>query len=277
MAQDIDTVSNQVTNSVLITIDMIKNNNLELVNLFSKKELCYYKMIDKFFNKCQSDKIIKMINIIDGNSNISLRILDWFVTKYSKRGIDINKDDELFDVHINYKAQLKSYKKRYFDPFRRKKRFNYIYNTNNTYSILQTTIGQLNFFRWAINYDIIIYVDTHLTQIMKAMNVSNKEILTKKKIKLTKNTMKKHKPVRDVSQSDSDISDNSVGDSNNELYSDEDSVGDSAGDSDGDSDDDNSIDKKSVYSNERTPSKASNNKKNIIKNNSEIDLVLSFD
>ena len=30
------------------------------------------------------------------------------------------------------------------------------YSTFNTYSILQTTIGQLNFFRWAINYDIII-------------------------------------------------------------------------------------------------------------------------
>jgi hypothetical protein len=167
----------------------IEYNNEKLVDFLTKKELCYYKMVDKFFKNCQSINIIKMIDIIDGKSNISLRVLDWFVTKYSKKGIDIQKDGELYDVHIIYKAQLKSYKKRYFDPFRRKKRFNYMYHIINPVSsqpeihLLQTTIGQLNFFRWAISYDIINFVDTYLGQITKAMNVANKEINNKKKNK----------------------------------------------------------------------------------------------
>lgn len=158
-------------------------SNLNLVQFFTKKELCYYKMIDKFYKNCSKDKIVKMIDIIDGISNISLRILDWFVTKFSRRGIDIVINDETYDIHINYKAQLKSYKKRYFDPFRRKKRFNYVYVINNEVRILQTTIGQLNFFKWAINYDIINYVETNFHYITKAMNASNKELNNKKKLK----------------------------------------------------------------------------------------------
>lgn len=149
-------------------------------SFFTKKELCYYKMIDKFFKKCPEDKIIKMLNIIDGQSDISLRILDWFVTKYAKRGIDFTRDGDTFDVHINYKAQLKSYKKRYFDPFRRKKKFNYKYTINGEERILYTTIGQLNFFRWAISNEIINFVEKYLPQITKAMNIANKEDKKKK-------------------------------------------------------------------------------------------------
>lgn len=159
---------------------MIDKEEFNPITFFSKKELCYYKMIDKFFKNCPQDKIIKMLNIIEGESEISLRILDWFVTKYSKRGIDFIKNDDIFDVHINYKAQLKSYKKRYFDPFKRKKKFNYKYVINGQEKILFTTIGQLNFFRWAINNDIIDFIEKYLPQITKAMNLSNKEDKKKK-------------------------------------------------------------------------------------------------
>lgn len=150
-------------------------DNFDPTTFFTKKELCYYKMIDKFFKKCPEDKIIKMLDIIDGQSEISLRILDWFVTKYAKRGIDFTRNGDTFDVHINYKAQLKSYKKRYFDPFRRKKKFNYKYTINGEEKVLYTTIGQLNFFRWAISNEIINFVEKYLPQITKAMNISNKE------------------------------------------------------------------------------------------------------
>lgn len=159
---------------------VIDKEEFNPITFFSKKELCYYKMIDKFFKNCPQDKIIKMLNIIEGESEISLRILDWFVTKYSKRGIDFIKNDDIFDVHINYKAQLKSYKKRYFDPFKRKKKFNYKYVINGQEKILFTTIGQLNFFRWAINNDIIDFIEKYLPQITKAMNLSNKEDKKKK-------------------------------------------------------------------------------------------------
>ena len=56
-------------------------------DFFTVKELCYYKKIDKFFTGCTKENIIKMIDIINGKSSISLRVLDWFVTKYSKKRI----------------------------------------------------------------------------------------------------------------------------------------------------------------------------------------------
>jgi len=62
--------------------------------------------------------------MINGNSKISLRLLDWFVTRHAKRhSISYFINDDKFNVHISYKAQLKSYKKRYFDPFRKGKKY----------------------------------------------------------------------------------------------------------------------------------------------------------
>ena len=158
---------------------------------FNTKEKYYYKMVNNFF---KNYKIEIMINIIDGKSNISLRILDWFVTSYAKKKkicYDINNNGEKdnFNVHINYKAQLKSYTKKYFDPFRRKKKFTYAYNSgeNNVF----TTIGQLNFFRWAISNNIINYVENNYEKIVKEMNKANKENKRyKEKKKLLKNNIK---------------------------------------------------------------------------------------
>ena len=80
-------------------------------------------MVNNFFKNYQ---IEIMIDIINSKSKISLRILDWFVTSYAKKkkicyDISNNGEKDNFNVHINYKAQLKSYTKKYFDPFREKK------------------------------------------------------------------------------------------------------------------------------------------------------------
>ncbi|AYV76154.1 MAG: hypothetical protein Terrestrivirus4_202 [Terrestrivirus sp.] len=197
----------------------------DLKTFFSKKEMCYYVMIDKYFKKCSEDMITKMINIINGEDNISLRILDWFVTRYAKKGIDFtSKNGDLFDVHINYKAQLKSYKKKYFDPFRRKYKFNYQFTIDGEKKTLLTTIGQLNFFGWAISNNIINFVDQYLQQITKAMNLSNKE---DKKKKAEKNKSKNTSDDSDEVSNDDDDNDNDDND-----YDDDDNI-------DYDNDDDN--------------------------------------
>jgi hypothetical protein len=183
-------------------------NEIELKNIFSKKEMCYFAMIDKYFKKCSDDMILKMINIIDCNDDISLRILDWFVTRYAKKGVDFPRDNgDIYDVHINYKAQLKSYKKRYFDPFRRKNKFHYKFTVNNETKILLTTIGQLNFFAWAISNNILSFVDEHLQQITKAMNLSNKEDKKKKASKIVKNNDSSNSTDDDDNDDDDDDDD----------------------------------------------------------------------
>ena len=197
----------------------------DLKTFFSKKEMCYYVMIDKFFKKCSEDMIIKMINIINGEDNISLRILDWFVTRYAKKGIDFtSKNGDLFDVHINYKAQLKSYKKKYFYPFRRKYKFNYHLTINGEKKTLLTTIGQLNFFGWAISNNIINFVDQYLQQITKAMNLSNKEDKKKKAEKnKSKNTSDDSDEVSndDDNYNDDDDDDDNDDDNNNDNINDD--------------------------------------------------------
>jgi len=146
---------------------------------FTSRETYYYKSIDKYFKSQSIDMISQMIDIIEKDSDISLRILDWFVTRYSNK-FDISykldsKDDDEFNVHISYKAQLKSYKKKYFDPFRRRTKFNYKYEKDGKSKEILTTIGQLNFFRWAFSNKVIEYVEKNHKIISKAMNKSNKE------------------------------------------------------------------------------------------------------
>lgn len=165
-----------------------EENNIKPI-IFKGKEEYYYYMIDSYFvNVCNTNNIVKMISIINGNKSkqdnkfmISLRILDWFATKYSKKYIMLNDSDDTFDVRISYKAQLKSYKKRYFDPFRRNGKFVYTINKDNQQYTILTTLGQLNFFKWVFTKNILMYVEHNLYQITNEMNQNNKDDKKKEK------------------------------------------------------------------------------------------------
>lgn len=184
----------------------IEDKNFDPIKFFSNKELMHYKMIEKFFKTCSNEDIKKMVDIINTTSDISLRVLDWFVTRYSKRRLDFDNSStgEVFDVHISYKAQLKSYKKRYFDPFRRRKKFYYHYDTDDKSKKLYTTLGQLNFFKWAISNNIINFVEKNINQVTKAMNQSNKE--DKKKKEKKKRDKDKLKKIQSSNNTSKDIS-----------------------------------------------------------------------
>ena len=51
----------------------------------------------------------KMLNIINGKSNISLRIVDWFVTNYSKNNFTVIEQTNgiRLKVYNDYKLKLK--------------------------------------------------------------------------------------------------------------------------------------------------------------------------
>lgn len=115
-----------------------------------------------------------MWNIINGKSKISLRIVDWFVTNYSKKyftvyEIEKNGKIERIKVYNCYKLNLKSYQKKRFDPFCRWERIQIPYKNN----YIQTTIGQLNFFKWAIENKIIKYIENNYLSIETDMNLFN--------------------------------------------------------------------------------------------------------
>lgn len=138
--------------------------------ILSKVDLLM-KSLSKFYANNENIKIL--LPIVQGVSKISLRVLDWFVTNYCKKYniILINQNNSNIIVHIDYKNQLKAYAKIYFDPFCRRDRINFIYGKGNE---LLTTVGQLNFFRWAIENNIIEYTLNNLDIIEKDMNISLK-------------------------------------------------------------------------------------------------------
>ena len=144
----------------------------------SKKELLM-QSLSKFFSK--DDNINNLVDITSGKSGISLRVLDWFVTNYAKKNgtsyILEFKKKKNFIVHLDYKSQLKAYSKKQFDPFCRRERISFIDNQDRE---ITTTVGQLNFFRWAIENKIIEHIQNNLKEIETDMTSSLKKVYGKK-------------------------------------------------------------------------------------------------
>jgi hypothetical protein len=122
----------------------------------------------------EDDNLEKMLNIINGESKISLRIVDWFTTNYAKKYYTVYQlpsTNKRFKVYVDYKLKLRSYSKKRFDPFCRWDRIVIPYK-NNTH--IQTTIGQLNFFKWAFENEVISYISENYSLIEADMNNSLK-------------------------------------------------------------------------------------------------------
>lgn len=152
-------------------------------SLLSKDEVLLNSLYE-FYRK--DSNMTKILPIVTGNSEISLRVLDYFVTNYSKLHdikIKLSEENHL-NVYQDYKNKLKSFNKRFFDPFCRINKKNMTNKIAFKYSkdkFIITTIGQLNFFKWAITNKIIEYVMLNHKVINDEMNMINK--INKKSIK----------------------------------------------------------------------------------------------
>jgi len=139
----------------------------------------------------EGDNMDKMLNIINGKSLISLRIIDWFATNYAKKNYTVYQlqgTERRFKVYNDYKLKLKAYSKRRFDPFCRWERINIPYKDD---SFIQTTIGQLNFFKWALEHNVIDYIEQNFKSIELDMNARNSTSKNKKNETNLKKTRKK--------------------------------------------------------------------------------------
>lgn len=126
--------------------------------------------IMRFFEK--EDHLLQMAKIVNGETRISLRIIDWFVTNYAKKNYIVYDlpNQPRFKVHNDYKVRLKSYSKRFFDPFCRWERILIPFGEDQD---METTIGQLNFFKWSIENGILDYIEANYDEIEADMNQRN--------------------------------------------------------------------------------------------------------
>jgi hypothetical protein len=176
----------------------------------SKKEETLIEFLIFFYK----DRIQILKDIIYQNSPLSLRLIDWLVTNYSKKyniiyPINKNGGDVIyFNIYLDYKNQLKAYSKKFFDPFCRQKRIiidcetflwkeyseqesdsesNVNENVNN---FVITTVGQLNFFRWFLENKIFEYAIANIKLIdfdMSSVFINKKK---GKRIVLSQNAVK---------------------------------------------------------------------------------------
>lgn len=145
--------------------------------------LLYESLVNFYDDENNKNKLKNILS--SNNTKISLRSIDWFITNYSKKNnifyicyhdkknntysFEKNDTEDIknINVYLSYKSQLKAYSKKKFDPFCRRDRITFDIDDENT---IETTIGQLNFFKWAIENMIIEYVIENKKEIEKDMN-----------------------------------------------------------------------------------------------------------
>jgi hypothetical protein len=173
------------------------NQNIPTQQLaqLTQNELLTAKLLS-FFKKNDFEPLKKMLSVINGESQISLRIIDWFATNYAKKYYTVydipcdstyGRNGKRFKVYNDYKLMLKAYSKKRFDPFCRWDRIAFPYSTS-TNTFIQTTVGQLNFFKWAIENYVIHYIETNYKEIEADMNTRNS--ISKRKLSLLVNSSK---------------------------------------------------------------------------------------
>jgi hypothetical protein len=156
--------------------------------------MAFYKThIDGVYDP--NNNLDRMLKIITGESKISLRIVDWFATNYAKKYYTLytiehseNNIARRFKVYDDYKLKLKAYSKSRFDPFCRWDRISIPY-TNGKF--IETTIGQLNFFKWALENQVVNYIEENYDVIEKDMNSRNSTSKRKEAIGDNAKTRKK--------------------------------------------------------------------------------------
>jgi len=152
-----------------------------------RKIVCKQELIIQSLQQFYSTRsdLVEILQILEGESVMSLRLIDWFVTNYSKyHNISYIHKGQDFFVYIDYKNQLKAYSKKLFDPFCRRERI--LFQLTNIPAFI-TTVGKLNFFRWAIEKGVIDYIKLNLVTIEKEMNESARELQKIRKTELKPN------------------------------------------------------------------------------------------
>lgn len=124
------------------------------------------RIIPFFTPEIVSDLLVPLVN---QESKISLRALDWLVTNYAKKNNIVcqTKDNQIFNIHHGYKVALSHFRRRNFDPFRRRARLRVQLNGE---VVCDSTVGQCNFLHWSHTNGVLKYAMDNVTQIEADMN-----------------------------------------------------------------------------------------------------------
>jgi hypothetical protein len=166
----VQSLSVQEPGASLIIPEITPDPQTRKQKIHCKQELII-SSLQRFYS--QREDIDEIVELLKGTSEVSLRLIDWFVTNYSKaHNTSYMLNGQEFAVYMNYKNQLKAYSKKLFDPFCRRERI--LFQVPKHEAFL-TTVGKLNFFRWALEKGILDHIKLHQQDIEKEMNAAMKE------------------------------------------------------------------------------------------------------
>lgn len=118
--------------------------------------------ISGFFNEAVLNRLL--LPVATQEYAISLRLLDYTMTNWAKKTrvmvvMNTCRGKIPWNLFSLYKDWLRFYRRRGFDPFRRRERI-FFHQTleDGEKKTLDTTVAQLNFLRWADMYGILDYV-----------------------------------------------------------------------------------------------------------------------
>ena len=110
-----------------------------------------------------------LLPVATASFDVSLRLLDYCCTNYAKKTrVVIWEKQCALHLFSLYKDWLRHYRRRAFDPFRRRERI-YFHHPDGEEGAFETTVAQLNFLRWADMYGVITYVRRNMQAIERDM------------------------------------------------------------------------------------------------------------
>ena len=139
----------------------------------SRREMTLLHHLETEYTPRLAEEVLKPL--LTQESPVSLRSLDWMVTNFSKQHNIVCSSSvpgHMTNVHHAYRATLGFWKRKLFDPFRRRSRIHVKIGSDT----FETTLGQANFALWCYRTGILAYVLGHIDLIEADMNsVSQKQ------------------------------------------------------------------------------------------------------
>ncbi|CAM9105930.1 unnamed protein product, partial [Ectocarpus sp. 4 AP-2014] len=147
---------------------------------FSRKDEVLLNSVLMWFNEEES-RVQTFSDIVHHKNGLSLRIIDWLITNFTKSfSVAIESDGLPRNLRRDYHKNLSAHNKKNFDPFARRRRIHIVlFGEERRVS----TIGQLNFFRWFLSKNLVGFLLENKSVIEKHMKDSgtNQDRVVKKK------------------------------------------------------------------------------------------------
>ena len=125
---------------------------------YKSKSIIILQSVTSYFLK-NKNNYLSFSNIINNKNKITVNFINWFITVHCENNI-VFINDKL--IYSSFKTANKYYSKKYFNPLRKVDNIKVMINNIE----LETSVCQLNFFKWAYTNGIVEYVHKNYLKLL---------------------------------------------------------------------------------------------------------------